>query len=201
MNGIITIDQNLTKSLIDFTLKNPSILYWAKLIAQYSIYLIPVFLLLIWFWPRSFSFEKIKPDLTRKNSIKAVIIAVIAWQVIARIIGHLVDRARPSVAMLSGKEILFHRPTYAFPSDHSTFVFTLAFCYLFSKNKKIGWIFMILGIIISVSRVMVGVHFAGDVFGGFLLGLIVALVFRFLNIIIEPIVNIIFALMKKVGLA
>jgi len=201
MNGLSILDQNITKSLIDFTLKNPSVLYWTKLIAQYLIYSIPIFLLLIWFWPKTFCFEKIKPDTTRKNSLKAVIIALIAWQVAARVIGNLIDRARPAVSILNGKEILFHRPTYSFPSDHSTFIFTLAFCYLFSENKKIGWILMVFGIIISISRVMVGVHFAGDVLAGFLLGLIVALSFQFLKIIIEPIVNIIFILTKKIGLA
>jgi undecaprenyl-diphosphatase len=201
MNGLIVLDQNITEGLINFTLNNPSVLYWTKLIAQYLIYAIPIFLLLIWFWPKTFSFEKVKPDTTRKNSLKAVIIALISWQVIARIIGHLINRPRPVQAILEGKEILFHRPTYSFPSDHSTFIFTLAFCFLFSENKKIGWIFMILGVIISISRVMAGVHFTGDVLAGFLLGLIVALSFQFLKIIIEPIVNIIFVLMKKVGLA
>ena len=201
MNALIGLDQNISKEIIDFTLNNPSILYWTKLVAQYLIYAVPILLLLIWFWPKSFSFEKIKPDITRKNCIKAVIIALVAWQVIARIIGHLINRARPSLAMLNGKEILFHRPDYSFPSDHAAFIFTLAFCLIFSENKKIGWVFMIIGILVSVSRVMVGVHFIGDVIAGFILGLIIAWAFQFINIIIEPIINIIFLFFKKVRLA
>jgi undecaprenyl-diphosphatase len=58
---------------------------------------------------------------------------------------------------------------YAFPSSHSTFFMALAFSLYFS-HKKVGYVFMFFALLIGISRIIAGVHFPVDIFGGFVLG-------------------------------
>jgi len=54
----------------------------------------------------------------------------------------------------------------ALPSGHVVFVFSLAFC-VFLLNKKWGWICLALAILVSLGRILVGVHWPMDVLVGF----------------------------------
>ena len=70
---------------------------------------------------------------------------------------------------------------YSFPSGHSAFFFAMATAIYFF-NKKWGIGFFAASIIIGLSRVIAGVHYPSDIFGGMVIGIIVAcLVFYFTN--------------------
>jgi len=62
----------------------------------------------------------------------------------------------------------------SFPSGHASFYSAIAF-YIFLKNKKLGIFALVCALLISVSRVFVGVHWPVDILGGFIVGLISAL--------------------------
>lgn len=79
---------------------------------------------------------------------------------------------RPALA-LPNIATLFIESGYAFPSSHSAVISAFAFSIYF-RNKKLGYICMIAGLLIGVARVMSGVHFPIDILGGFLLGFLVA---------------------------
>lgn len=62
------------------------------------------------------------------------------------------------------------RPTdYSFPSGHSTFFMALAIA-IYLCHKRAGIIFGIFALLIGLSRIIAGVHYPIDIFGGFILG-------------------------------
>jgi len=62
----------------------------------------------------------------------------------------------------------------SFPSGHASFYSAIAF-YIFLKNKKLGIFGLVCALLISVSRVFVGVHWPIDIIGGLMVGFISAL--------------------------
>ena len=62
---------------------------------------------------------------------------------------------------------------YAFPSTHASIFSALAFS-IFFLHKKVGYIFMLFALLIGLARITAGVHFPIDIFGGFILGAVVA---------------------------
>jgi undecaprenyl-diphosphatase len=64
---------------------------------------------------------------------------------------------------------------YGFVSNHAANTFALAvfLCFLF-RNKFFGAFILVWATIVSYSRIYLGVHYPGDVFGGALLGALIA---------------------------
>ena len=99
--------------------------------------------------------------------------AVIVSEALNLILKEIFARERPNILQL------VNETTYSFPSGHAminTTVYTMlgifAIKYIRSKKIKIPVVIMciIMPLIISFSRVYLGVHYAGDVLGGMLLG-------------------------------
>ncbi|MCX6753933.1 MAG: phosphatase PAP2 family protein [Candidatus Nomurabacteria bacterium] len=95
----------------------------------------------------------------------------IAW-VIASLLKVLIHTNRPFI-ILSNIHTLFAESGYAFPSGHATAISALAFAIYF-KNKRLGYVFMIAGLLIGLARVAGGVHFPIDIIGGYIVGFLVA---------------------------
>lgn len=72
---------------------------------------------------------------------------------------------------------LFSKTGFAFPSGHATFFMALAFSIFFS-HKKAGYYFIFFAFIIGISRIIAGVHFPVDILGGFVLGFLIAFLFK-----------------------
>jgi membrane-associated phospholipid phosphatase len=66
-----------------------------------------------------------------------------------------------------------HDPS--FPSDHASAAFAIAFA-VFVYDRLVGSIFLAAAVVVGAGRVMVGVHYPGDVAAGCLVGLASALV-------------------------
>lgn len=69
------------------------------------------------------------------------------------------------------KPLIDHVSDASFPSSHATFVFVIAFSYLFYKSKY-ALIFIPLALGVAFARIYVGVHYLLDIFGGILVSLI-----------------------------
>lgn len=110
---------------------------------------------------------------TRKKVGYPMAAAVIVSEALNLILKEIFARERPDILQL------VNETTYSFPSGHAminTTVYTMlgifAIKYIRSKKIKISVVIMciIMPLIISFSRVYLGVHYAGDVLGGMLLG-------------------------------
>lgn len=128
-----------------------------KAIATYTVYVLPVLLVALWFlYPKK-----------REALFLAFFGAFLAWLVITKlIVPSIWMRARPDLALMGVKEVIFHRPSYSFPSDHATLLFGLSFGLFAFDWKKAGWWFLLFAVIVSISRIAVGVHFPLDILGG-----------------------------------
>lgn len=65
---------------------------------------------------------------------------------------------------------------FSFPSQHMA-VFTALSVALFLINKKVGFVFLIIAILIGLSRIVVGVHYPLDILGGLFVGALVGFIF------------------------
>jgi len=69
----------------------------------------------------------------------------------------------------NGKILINHSPETSFPSDHTTFMLSIAFIFLyFKETRKIGIFLSISGIIGGIARVYCGVHYPFDILGSIL---------------------------------
>jgi undecaprenyl-diphosphatase len=127
----------------------------AILAAQYMPIIFVIALICLW----------IKKGTTTKNIVLYSIYASILGLIINYIIGQLYFHPRPF--MIPVGITLFHYPAEtSFPSDHTTFMLSIAFMITyFKETRKIGPVLVILGLIGGLSRVFAGVHFPLDIIG------------------------------------
>ena len=68
---------------------------------------------------------------------------------------------------------LLTNDNWSFPSGHATFFFAVATA-VFLYNKRWGGFFFVSATLMTVSRVIAGIHYPSDIVGGALIGIIVA---------------------------
>lgn len=110
-----------------------------------------------------------------KEILGVFVCSVTAW-VVARVLKIFINTDRPFTA-LTNVQALFNDTSFAFPSGHATFFGALALL-IFFHHKKTGLVFMLFALIISVARIMAGVHFPVDILGGFAIGAVIAYFLR-----------------------
>jgi undecaprenyl-diphosphatase len=110
--------------------------------------------------------------LRRRRLVSASAVAVVAAGVAvaaAAVIARVVDRPRPFVAHPQIHLFLAHAPDPGFPSDHATAAFAIAVVLLLRLGRSTLPV-LLAAAALAVSRVLVGVHYPGDVLAGALLG-------------------------------
>ncbi len=87
-----------------------------------------------------------------------------------QLIGALYFRPRPFLAH-DVHQLVYPFSAKSFPSDHAATSFALAYS-VYLVDKRWGRVLLLLASVISVGRVMVGVHYPSDILVGALLGLL-----------------------------
>lgn len=102
--------------------------------------------------------------------VSSIVALVLAKWGISPVIGH------PRPFMESAvNQLVPHVPDPSFPSKHASFVFALAAASFFIA-RRFGYWMLLLAVLTGVSRVYVGVHYPGDIVGGFILGSLVSVI-------------------------
>lgn len=138
----------------------------AIIIAKYLVYFFPLSLAFYWLWGNEQHLNQ-QRTLVCKAVISLAIALSISW-----LIGAIAPHERPFVANI-GYNFLDHDPTPSFPSNHGTFVFTIALAYLFWHNRKrMGYLMLGLSLLIAWARIYLGVHWPIDMVGAFIVALL-----------------------------
>jgi len=122
----------------------------------------------------------------------SVIIALLVSFLISLVYTH----NRPFMDNL-GILLSYHKPDTSFPSDHTTFLFAIAWSFMFFRVRF--WsLFLFLAFIGGISRIYIGVHYPFDILGGIIVGLIGADVIYILREKFEKLNEIIFKIENKI---
>lgn len=128
--------------------------------ADWLVYAVPALLLLTWVMGA-------RP--TRRQAIEAGVGACVALA-LAQVIGHFWYSPRPFVLGI-GTQLIPHAPDGSFPSDHATFVCSVAAGLLIaSTTRAAGLALAVIAAAVGWGRIYVGVHWPLDIAGGALVG-------------------------------
>jgi undecaprenyl-diphosphatase len=97
--------------------------------------------------------------------------AFISYFGVAEIIRFFYHHPRPFITYSVHQ--LISESGWSFPSGHATFFFALATA-VYLYNKKWGRGFFIAALIMTISRIIAGIHYPSDILGGMVIGMVVA---------------------------
>ena len=110
-----------------------------------------------------------------KNFFLFLFTATLLTGFLTQLIKHIVGRPRPNHSLENGsfgfEFFSFESSLHSFPSGHTSTIFVVAFA-LSMLTPKIKFYYIFLGLIVGLSRVIVGAHFFSDVIGGIVIALI-----------------------------
>ena len=112
-----------------------------------------------------------KWKLASASALASAALALLVNQAIA----HLWDRPRPYETHPDAHTWMTPSQDPSFPSDHAGAAFAIAFAVLMF-DRVAGALFVAAAALIGLGRVLVGVHYPGDVLAGMLVGLACAVV-------------------------
>ena len=105
------------------------------------------------------------------SALLSAAVALLANQAISA----LWERARPTDAHPGEAVLHFVSPSAdpSFPSDHAAAAFAIAFAVLFVSRRAGAW-FLVGAAAVGISRILVGLHYPGDVIAGAAVGFVAA---------------------------
>lgn len=138
------------------------------IIAKYTVFFLAIIVILFWFTKN------------KENKIMLICgsIAFILAEVLGKVAGLLHFNHQPFAVLSNTNQLIEKAIDNSFPSDHTILFFSFCMSFwLFKKGKWIVWI--LLAILVGVSRIWVGVHYPLDVIAGAFIGITSAIIIYF----------------------
>ena len=133
--------------------------------ATFFIWFLYVGLLILWF---------IDGRIKKEQVVHALLASLTAWLIVL-LIKHFFPTIRPFIRNGGEVDVLIRPTDAAFPSAHTALAFSLAVT-IFMHDRRVGWFYLIGALMIGVARILANVHYPVDIFGGALIGSLVAVV-------------------------
>ena len=139
-------------------------------IAEYFLYLLIIVLVLYLF----------KDNGKHRIMVLAAVVSCLIAVILGKIVGQFHYNVQPFVTLENVNQLIEKEVNNSFPSDHTILSFTICMTlFLFDKWK---FHFILVGLLVAVSRVWVGVHYPFDVLTSIVLSIvatfIVSMVFK-----------------------
>ncbi len=163
------MDTYISEYLNTITTHSVLLSFVVKFFADDSAYLVILGILL-------FAFINRERFADRVTALSALIIGGAARILVKPFLVYFYPRARPFVENTNINSILSHSRSedyQSMPSGHTLFFFGIT-TVMYMHNKKWGLVFYFLSLIVGVSRIAGGVHYASDILVGAILGIIFA---------------------------
>jgi undecaprenyl-diphosphatase len=144
---------------------SPAVVLLAIIAAKYVVALVPLHIGLLWVG---------NTRITRSVALTAILALTIALAA-NQIIGLIAYTPRPFLIGL-GHQLIDHRPSSSFPSNHGTIVFTYAAALAFCRVWRLSVVVGCLGLLVAWSRIYLGVHFPFDMLGAAIVSTLAAFV-------------------------
>lgn len=164
MLGLAEIDAQVFSVLYAVGESFPASLLYA--VAEPSLYVI-----LAWLVYALVRALRAKQHVRVRMYVLALVAAVIARFGVTHVLQEWFMRPRPFEAF--SMPPLFPETSYSLPSGHATFLFALA-TGVYAVNRRAGLILFATAGIVSLTRIMAGVHYPGDILAGAFVGITVA---------------------------
>ncbi|WP_102960863.1 undecaprenyl-diphosphatase [Mangrovicella endophytica] len=137
----------------------------AYLAAKYLFFIVLVHLAMLW----------ILGDRSVRRQALALLLALVVAITVSGLIGQLMPTERPFQIPL-GHQLIEHRPSASFPSNHALVVFTYAAMLALLRHWRYAAVFAVVGVIVGWARIYLGIHFPLDVAGAAMVGPLAAAV-------------------------
>lgn len=134
-------------------------------LASFLIWIMFAGLIVLWF---------IDGKIKKEQVIHALLASFIAWT-LAEILKRVFMTPRPFDLNQLQTYTLSMPIDPSFPSAHTATVVALSVT-IWLHDRKVGFIFLILALLVGWARVAANVHYPVDIFGGAIIGLVVAII-------------------------
>jgi undecaprenyl-diphosphatase len=145
-------------------------------------------LFLAWFYIRHRHDPRAFVGKMMGDMLATTVTVSLAW-IVAAALKAWIASPRPFVTFPMLEPLFLYGSHDSFPSGHATIFFALATAIWFS-HRWAGAAFFVAAILISIARVMVGIHYPVDILAGAIIGILVAaLLHQVLRKYIQPLLS------------
>lgn len=112
-----------------------------------------------------------------KGVAKLLVVSLLVTYIVVGIVKYGILRPRP-YTQIASLVVLNYESDPSFPSGHTALATVTALCLSeYFGHKRL---FILIPLVVALSRMYIGVHYPSDVLGGFLIGIIITFLCRYL---------------------
>lgn len=120
------------------------------------------------------------PKSTRKYAMMAIVALLLSLLINNMLLKNIIARTRPYEVVEGLNRLIGAQHDFSFPSGHTASSFATAVVLFCNLKKRYGIPLLILAVLISLSRLYVGVHYPTDVLFGAISGTLLAVLAQWL---------------------
>ena len=161
---MMDINSSLFRLINDLGFQIPALNPIFIFIAEYFLYVLIIVLIYYLF----------KDNGKHRMMVFAAVVSCLLAVILGKIAGQFHYNVQPFVTLDNVNQLIDKEVNNSFPSDHTILSFTICMTlFLFDKRR---WYFLLIGLLVGVSRVWVGVHYPFDVLTSIVLSIVAALI-------------------------
>jgi undecaprenyl-diphosphatase len=181
------LNNNIFYSINIYAGRNTAIDHFARITAEYLPLVFVLWLLVLWF----------KKENINKNIALFAGYSTVVGISLNFLITAFYFHPRPFMVGI-GTLLVPHAPETSFPSDHTTFMLSIAIMLIYFKNSRTqGITFLVLSLIGGISRVFCGLHFPLDIIGSIIIALLSSFLIYCIRENLNPLNSFIISIFQK----